>query len=155
MPPYIVFQVRSPFCLIKIGNDALAQMLHYRQGRKAAPEAGGVLLGTRRGPHFEIVEVTVPQAVDLRTRFSFVRTGNVHRRLAMREWKKSGKRHGYLGEWHTHAEGTPAPSFVDRLGWQAMFSQVRQPLIHVIVGTVKIRLWYYDLQGVCHEANVA
>ena len=128
-------------------------MLHYRQSTKAATEAGGVLLGTRRGPHFEIVEVTVPQMADLRTRFSFVRTGNVHRRLAGREWKRSGQRHGYLGEWHTHAEVTPTPSFVDRLGWQALFKQVRQPLIHVIIGTVEIRLWYCDSRGALHEAN--
>ena len=153
MPPKIAFHVHSPFCLIEIGDQAFADMRRYRQIATSAPEAGGVLLGARRGPHFEIVEATAPQKVDLRTRFSFVRTGNVHRKLARRQWKKSGQKHGYLGEWHTHPEFSPTPSLVDRLGWQALFKQIRQPLIHLILGTAEARLWYCDANGVFHEAK--
>lgn len=154
VPSKIAFQVRSPFCLIEIGDKALADMRRYRQTANSAPEAGGVLLGSRRGPHFEIVEATAPQRADLRTRFSFVRIGSVHRKLARRQWKKSGRQHGYLGEWHTHAEPSPTPSLVDRLGWQVLFKQMRQPLIHLIVGTIDVRLWYCDANGVFHEARL-
>jgi len=152
MPPKIAFQVRSPFCLVEIGDQAFADMRRYRQTAPFAPEAGGVLLGARRGPHFEIVETTAPQRADLRARSSFVRTGSVHRKLARRQWKRSGQLHGYLGEWHTHAEPLPTPSLVDRLGWHALFKQIRQPLIHLILGTVEARLWYCDTNGVLHEA---
>lgn len=148
----MIFHVRLPFCLIELSEQVLAQMSAYRQGASTDVESGGVLLGARRGPHFEVVEVTVPQPDDFRTHTSFIRSARAHERLARSVWMKSGKRHGYLGEWHTHPEATPIPSPVDYHGWQTIFLAIRQPLVHVVVGTSKTGLWYCDSEGVFEAA---
>jgi len=140
----LTFQVRTPFCLVLVSEAAGAQIRRYRQVRRRDPEAGGVLLGIRRGPHFEIVEVTAPQTMDGRSRYSFLRTGKVHRRLGLV---------GYLGEWHTHPEKSPAPSWTDRFGWNRLFAQTRQPLVHLILGTERLGCWYCDEAGRLHEAK--
>jgi integrative and conjugative element protein (TIGR02256 family) len=148
-----MFQNRYPFCLIEIQDAALDDMLQHRQISVGAPEAGGVLMGMRRGPHFEIVQVTTPQAEDERHRVTFVRTEIPHQRLARQIWKKSRRLHGYLGEWHTHPEPFPEPSFIDRIGWKVQFRKARQPLVHIIVGTDETRAWYCDSNGALHEAS--
>jgi len=154
MPQPVVFHIRSPFCLIEIANDAAAKIWSHRQISQTAPEAGGVLLGARRGPHLEIVEVTTPQNADSRTRSSFTRTERAHRRLARRRWENSARRHGYLGEWHTHPESSPTPSLTDRLGWRALSKQIHHPLVHLILGVVEARLWYCDENGIHQEAKL-
>jgi integrative and conjugative element protein (TIGR02256 family) len=145
--------LRAPFCLIEISGNVFAELQSWRQLAAKQTEAGGVLLGARRGPHFEIVALTTPQRLDTRSRFSFIRTGKAHQRLARQEWRRSARRHGYLGEWHTHPEPAPTPSFVDRAGWQNVYRQALQPLVHVIVSTVDVGLWYCDESGVLFEGR--
>lgn len=149
----VIFQVNSPFCLIEIADKPVRKMRGWRQRARNASEAGGVLLGTRRGPHFQIV-VTIPQRGDARTRLSFTRRERSHRGLARRRWRLSRQQHGYLGEWHTHPENSPMPSLVDKLSWRTLFKQLHQPLIHIILGTEDTRLWYCDQNGNCHEAKL-
>jgi integrative and conjugative element protein (TIGR02256 family) len=150
----IVFQVRLPLTLIEVSPGAKDELEGYRQINDAGHEAGGVLLGTRRGPHFEIVEITGPQPQDLRGRFSFLRRAGPHRGIARQRWKASGKLLGYVGEWHTHPESIPNPSAVDRRGWNELFEEHLQPLVHVIVGIETIRCWYCDERGVLHAATM-
>lgn len=148
----MTFHVRAPFCLIELQDVALSGMLAFRQFSKSGMEAGGVLIGTRRGPHFEVFGATSPQPSDKRSRFSFVRSGKKHRELATKEWARSGQRHGYIGEWHTHPELQPTPSWIDRRGWRKLHEQLQQPLIHLIVGFETVGLWYCDARGRVQEA---
>lgn len=153
MPPEVTFQSKYPFCLIELQDQALRIMLQHRQTGFGAPEAGGVLMGMRRGPHFEIAEVTPPQPSDERRRTTYIRMEKPHQRLARQIWKRSGQLCGYLGEWHTHPESSPTPSFIDRMGWRALFRQTHQPLVHIIIGTDEVRAWHCDANGALHEAK--
>ncbi|WP_174984164.1 Mov34/MPN/PAD-1 family protein [Pandoraea commovens] len=89
----------------------------YRQLKPSDKEAGGILLGRRRGRHFEITAATTPFPTDSRTRTSFLREPNGHQEEATEHWYSSGHEVGYLGEWHTHPERAPTPSHTDVSQW--------------------------------------
>lgn len=149
----LIFRTSIPLCLIELSGDVLHKMLDYRQAGRHAPEAGGVLLGVRRGPYLQILELTTPQPRDQRHRTGFLRVGKSHQRMARKLWRKSGNLYGYLGEWHTHPEPHPTPSFIDRMGWRMRFLEEQLPLVHIIVGTKEIRTWYCDARGSFHETT--
>ena len=153
MPKVVVYQVNSPFSLIEIELGAWKTLRLYRQDAHDANEAGGVILGARRGPHFQVVAVTEPQKSDKKGRFFFVRNGRAHRRLARQAWSDSARAHGYLGEWHSHAEPSPTPSSTDAAGWRKLAKQLREPLVHVIVGTQDISAWLSQPSGLVTPAK--
>ncbi|UPU01408.1 Mov34/MPN/PAD-1 family protein (plasmid) [Bradyrhizobium barranii subsp. apii] len=117
--------------------DAVAQEL----ARFAAPpesdrEAGGILLGRYRGPHVEVLKCTTPMPEDRRTRFGFVRQDKGHQEIASRDWFESGGAVNFVGEWHTHPERHPTPSWVDRRSWRKQLRRHKSdPLVFIIVGT--------------------
>ena len=80
-------------------------------------EAGGILLGSYRGEHIEVVSASVPHPGDKRSRFGFTRNREGHQQLAERAWIESGKTITYVGEWHTHPESIPKPSVLDLESW--------------------------------------
>jgi len=152
MSPVVIFKVETPLRLIEVSDAAWRTLRRYRQRTIDSTEAGGVILGARRGPHFEIVAVTEPQRSDRRSRRSFVRRALAHRRLARKVWQESERAHGYLGEWHTHAEPLPTPSYTDSAGWRKLAKQLHEPLVHLIVGTHQIGAWFCDSSGLLFPA---
>jgi integrative and conjugative element protein (TIGR02256 family) len=58
-------------------------------------------------------------------------------------WKTSAGTSAYLGEWHTHPEDIPSPSFIDLMGWQKklVFDRIGPDIFFVIVGTAEVRAW--------------
>ncbi len=116
--------------------QAIAETLNrFRQLRVRDLEAGGILLGVRRGPHLEIVEATGPMRGDRRTRTEFVRRDPGHFQLAQRHWRSSRGTVGYVGEWHTHPEPWPSPSGIDIAQWHRIVDEEHRPTAFVIVGT--------------------
>lgn len=116
-------------------------ILDYRQTGFLAMEAGGILLGYRRGPHIEVVEATSPMALDVRRRHSFERKDPGHQAFSDIHWEVSGGTMNYLGEWHTHPEVKPSPSHLDRSEWGKLMNRYADPLIFIIAGTVQ---WYIE-----------
>ena len=96
-----------------IHSGVLDTFSNYKQEDSESLEAGGILLGSRRGPHIELLKITQPQNTDIRRRHSFDRSTIRHSDIAITEWKGSNGYVDYLGEWHTHPEHTPHPSTVD------------------------------------------
>lgn len=80
-------------------------------------EAGGILLGSYRGPHIEIVFATPPGPCDIRSPSGFVRKCKTHKQEAYKQWKQSNQLITYIGEWHTHPQQTPKPSSTDYTNW--------------------------------------
>lgn len=107
----------------------------YRQDRFFKKEAGGILLGYRRGLHIHVSDATRPQRKDVRTRFSFDRKDPHHQWYADELWNKSGGVVGYLGEWHTHPEQSPKPSSVDTGDWLRIVKAHDTSCVFVIGGT--------------------
>jgi len=116
----------------------------FRQIGGSATEAGGILLGYRRGQHLEVLEATVPQAKDIRKRARFYRSDTGHQTIATDRWRQSDGYIHYLGEWHTHPESEPTPSSFDRREWIKLSRRQPHPLLFIIVGTTH---WYVEFKG--------
>jgi integrative and conjugative element protein (TIGR02256 family) len=121
--------------MLLIEDEVLNELNPYRQTDPYSCEGAGVLLGYRRADHIHIVQATLPGADDVRSRFSFRRRDRSHQHIATREWQASGETKDYVGEWHTHPEGRPAPSSVDLSEWRALCQKRQEPLIFLILGT--------------------
>ena len=123
--------------LIYVHPAVIASFGPYVQHKLSDPESGGILLGTVRGPHLELVHATAPFPTDRRARYSFNRSSEGHAELADQLWRESGGIIRYIGEWHTHPEDHPSPSGIDLREWKASAAKRAdgRPMVGVIVGT--------------------
>lgn len=108
-----------------------------------APEAGGILIGFRRGKHLHVVEATVPTAGDAQGRFSFFRSSPSHASRARARWGDSGRLLDYVGEWHTHPDEEPRPSCLDRVEWKKITLARQTSFLFVIVGNADT--WWFGV----------
>lgn len=131
---------------LKISNEALQQMLSFRQLNPADYEAGGILLGRLLVDSQDVVidEVTIPMPKDKRSRFAFYRHKQGHQAIINQRWQESKGTCIYLGEWHTHPEPVPTPSTIDRTDWRRKLRADRfeKHLYFIIVGTYEIKIWF-------------
>ena len=131
---------------VLIPEDILASIFPYAQDSWNKPESGGVIMGRYIKDYEDIVvdKITLPMPGDKSTRFSFFRNRKSHQKIIDREWEASCFTCTYLGEWHTHPEPSPTPSFVDKNDWKRKMKQDvfdSDYLFFMIVGTSEIRLW--------------
>lgn len=117
-----------------IEQELLESLSSFRQFARTSPEAGGILMGYRRGPHIHIAEATTPTIHDARSRFSFHRQADHHQRTALARWRESGETMDYVGEWHTHPENHPTPSCIDNVHWREISQASPRPMVYVILG---------------------
>jgi len=123
--------------LVTVADEVISATSRYVTGFEIDREAGGILLGSYRGPHIEVVRCTEPMPEDRRTRFGFVRRDKGHQRAAEKVWTESSGAISFVGEWHTHPECYPTPSYVDRRSWhKQMGRHAPNPMVFLIVGTV-------------------
>lgn len=125
-----------------IGPSVQKLLVDFRQLGSRTREAGGILLGYRRGPHLEVAEASAPMARDVRRHHGFERKDPGHQALSDRHWEASGGTMDYLGDWHTHPARIPSPSSIDRREWEKLHAHYRLPLVFVIVGTHE---WYVEV----------
>lgn len=131
---------------VLIPEEILASLSPYVQDTYKKKEAGGVILGRYIKDCEDIVvdKVTLPMRGDKSSRFSFLRQRQSHQKIIDQEWQASNFTCTYLGEWHTHPEPLPTPSFIDRNDWKRKMKQDifdSDYLFFMIVGTSEIRLW--------------
>jgi integrative and conjugative element protein (TIGR02256 family) len=130
---------------LQIGSVALEAILRHLQHATDAPEAGGVLLGRYiLGTRDVVVDaVTGPMREDRRSRTRFYRHRRGHQVAIECAWEESGGTCAWLGEWHTHPEPMPTPSWVDRADWRRklLVDRYDEALFFVIAGTTTIRAW--------------
>lgn len=129
---------RGAFVLLE--PSVLDGILAQRQQGPGDPEAGGILLGMRRGEHIHVTQLTSPGPQDRRTRTAFHRARQSHQELALRQWRDSGGVMDYLGEWHTHPEAGPSPSATDLREWRTPLRSYDTALVFLIAGT-REELW--------------
>jgi integrative and conjugative element protein (TIGR02256 family) len=122
--------------LLDLGARSLEVFAAHVQSSAAAPEAGGLLLGTVHGQGMLISEATTPTRMDRQWRTLFERMPFGHRAIAKRRWRASGGTVRYLGEWHTHPEDHPHPSGTDLVEWRALANKRTdgRAVLAVIVG---------------------
>lgn len=132
---------------VLIEPEVLEIIGRFRQDAEDKPEAGGILLGFRRGPHLHIVEATEPTHHDRRWRTGFERSAEPHQQIALRYWRDSGGRTDYLGEWHTHPQATPSPSGIDVAAWRRIHGRhPNRSFVFLIAGNAQ-HWWFGVGQG--------
>lgn len=134
----------------QIGSETLEVFRAHVQDTPYISESGGVLLGRHILSSNDVVldEVTTPLPGDQKSRFKFFRARERHQEAINIAWHKSNGTCTYLGEWHTHPECKPTPSYIDRLNWyrKLMVDRFSNCVFFIIVGTEEIKVWE-GLQG--------
>jgi len=125
--------------IVVISSPVIETLTSYIQSGDRE-EAGGMLLGYRRGDHLEVTHATEPTKYDIRKIFSFKRNSNTHTEIANKAWSDSKGHICYIGEWHTHPEDNPTPSGVDIREWKklSMNMEGNNSLFMLIVGRKSI-----------------
>lgn len=131
---------------LRLSPTAILAMQEHIQRHCWSPEAGGVLLGRLLvdGDIVVVDDVTVPGPHDRRGRFRFLRAKGPSQVAVNEAWGRSGGEINYLGEWHTHPEDEPTPSWHDRGEWRrlvAIQTYEQASLFFVIVGRRTISAW--------------
>ncbi|MHC5203120.1 Mov34/MPN/PAD-1 family protein [Pseudomonas chlororaphis] len=134
--------------LVLVSEAVMALISSYRQSHPKDCEAGGILMGKRRGEHFEITFATAPQVKDIRSRCRFTRHPYGHQEIAESRFRSTNGEENYIGEWHTHPENHPTPSSIDIGDWKRLSKNHRVPLLVIIGG---IQTCYF---GILIESRV-
>ena len=134
MLQYLTIKLENGFYLY-FSKDTWNQIHQYKQKGLFSKENGGIFLGKEYKDSIEIIDATIPQEDDVRSRFSFNRRSNNHQKIAMDRWLKSESTATYLGEWHTHPQKHATPSKKDLNEWEKKLSHFLTPLVLVIIGT--------------------
>jgi integrative and conjugative element protein (TIGR02256 family) len=130
----LVFQNPLNDGLIIVTSAVLRQINRHRQITAEDHEAGGILLGARRGRHIDITFATTPKRGDRGSRAGFHRLSPFHQSFAIRAWRRLCRKLDYVGEWHTHPERNPSPSRIDRAEWAKLMRSRRSELVFMILG---------------------
>ncbi len=134
--------------LVVIEPAVLKVFVKFHQGYFWQPESGGILLGKRRGKHIEVLLATEPMVNDIRSQFFFQREVEGHAAAAVDAWRAGNYLVDYVGEWHTHPQGIPIPSGIDRAEWHKLSAGRSNdiPLIAVVVGTQALHVEFLTNQ---------
>lgn len=130
----LVFRHPTNDGFIIVNSSVLRQINRHRQTAGYLHEAGGILMGLRRGRHIEVTFATTPKREDRRTRTAFHRLSLFHQRFAIRAWHRFDRTLDYVGEWHTHPEQNPSPSPIDRAEWAKLMRRSKGELVFMILG---------------------
>jgi len=124
-------------------DSALRSMESYRQTNRRRAEAGGQLFAKITSNLVVVALATGPHRKDIRRRFSFIPN---KKRLAEEIQTYFQKGLHFVGDWHTHPQKKPKPSWLDIRSMRSCFTQSRHELEHfliVIVGnaTTPAGIW--------------
>ena len=128
--------------------EVLAHFDKHRQTKWWQREAGGQLFARFELPTIMVVEATGPHRGDRRTRYSY-------RPDRPTEQREIAARHSqglnFIGDWHTHPEEAPSPSWCDEESMREVFTQSTHGLngfLLVIVGWLPppegLAVWIYN-----------
>lgn len=125
----------------------MTQIKAQVSGKAPVPEAGGLLLGHRKGDAIELTQLTFPTRWDRATSTRFERSALGHRIAALRAWKQSHGTIDWVGEWHTHPFGSPNPSFIDQTSWRKIARHAKRPMTFIIGGQSSIFIGVQEPNG--------
>lgn len=131
----------------EITKDVIETLVSYKQIKKRY-ESGGILIASinKLDYKIEVNDCTTPVDEDKRSFFEFKRSEK-HNEILNKKWKESNYKKLYIGEWHTHLQNTPIPSFQDRISWKKLIDRSvtdSEYLLFIIVGIESLQIWIGD-----------
>lgn len=140
----------SKSLIINIDGKLVNELLSYRQKKDSDSETGGVLMGELY-PNSNRIQITHILVCKHTTNSRYGLELNVEcLQKQMNEiWEKSKGTITYLGDWHTHPEFNPKPSYVDyrtfvKNYYKSKFEQ--NLLLYIILGQEK-EIWFKSFNG--------
>jgi integrative and conjugative element protein (TIGR02256 family) len=132
--------------VVEMSSSAVAHMESHRQLEPGSHEAGGVLLGRFLMGCEDVVvnEAVGPFDTDSRSRYQITRKRSPAQELVNEAWRASRGTCNYLGEWHTHPEYSPSPSWSDLRNWRHIAKDTRTDLpafFFGIMGLDELIVW--------------
>lgn len=144
--------------VIIINENLLGIFNKYIQDDNKKKEAGGILTGLIYNDKIEIRNCSIPSSNDKRSRYNFVRSKITAQEFLTDRFRLSDGREIYLGEWHTHPEQTPTPSYCDILNFRRTIKSNKfysDLFFMIIVGTKGLYLAIYNKKGkICYESSL-
>jgi integrative and conjugative element protein (TIGR02256 family) len=131
----IEYEVGASGQVLVFTPRVLDRFRRYRQLRPWQKEAGGQLFADFDSPRIVIVEATGPRRCDRRTRTTYAPDRAAEQR-EIAEMRAGGLH--YVGDWHTHPEKFPIPSWPDETSIADCFARSTHNLnafVLVVVGT--------------------
>lgn len=130
---------------LSLSADVYGKYLAYMDKYNFKIENGGIIVGILNPAEKKIIatDVTEPQKKDRCSALGYKRAEFGHQEIMDKLWEESKHTKTYLGEWHTHNQRIPQPSFIDRRNWLEISRRKQNSdwLFFVIVGTVQIGIW--------------
>jgi integrative and conjugative element protein (TIGR02256 family) len=117
-------------------NAVITFMFQFCQMQKRQSESGGQLFAKITPKTIIVAVATGPNQRDFRHRFSFIPN---KKRLAGEIKAYFAKGYHYVGDWHTHPQEFPKPSWLDKRSMRICFIKSRHELDHfilVVIGRV-------------------
>jgi len=137
--------------LLRISDCVLDIFVMHQQISFNVPESGGILLGRVFEKYIMIESASLPGEGDKRGILFFHRDKRKAQSIINKNYEESNGEIIYIGEWHTHCEKEPHPSFIDKWEIKRAFKKSKlnlKYLICIIVSSDKLlgNLWvgYYD-----------
>lgn len=145
----MIFEAPKQGLTVEITNEVIEHFTRHQQFTDKDKEAGGQLFARiyEDTDHWVIEKSTGPKRRDLRSRFRF----KPNRRLEQKDINAafSDGLH-FVGDWHTHPEPYPTPSFRDNESMSDMFERSEHELrgfIMIIVGNDQISDLWISIHG--------
>ena len=147
----LVYPIADSGQVLEFSNAVLRRFSRHRQRRWYQREAGGQLFARFSETKILVEEATGPRRTDVRTRTSYVPDRKAEQREI--DTRHAAGLH-YIGDWHTHPESVPVPSWRDK---HSIAESVRksthtlQGFVLVVVGQMKapagLAVSVYDAAG--------
>lgn len=99
-----------------VPENVIEKVRKYKEEVGFRNESGGIILGSQSeaGLDFVVKDMTLPSPTDDFGPYHYMRDKEAANKLIAKAWEESDGIVNYLGEWHTHNESLPHPSYVDK-----------------------------------------
>ena len=143
--------------LVNLDKKLLTKLLSYRQIRDCDKETGGVLMGELypSSNRIKITHILVCKHTN-NSRYGLELNIECLQEQMNKIWKDSNGTITYLGDWHTHPEFNPKPSYIDYKTFVKNYyiSKFEQNiLLYIILGLDK-RIWFKSFNGFKFQQSI-
>ena len=141
----------TKFLLVNLDKILLTELFSYRQIIDSDKEMGGVLMGELypNSNRIKITNILVCEHSN-NSRSGLELNIECLQKQMNKIWEDSGGTITYLGDWHTHPEFNPMPSYTDYKTFVKNYyvSKFEQNLLlYIILGQEK-QIWFKSFNGI-------